>query len=245
MAPAAGCRRLDYPHRQTGRPPLGQEVQRLVVRLARENPRWGDQRIKGELLWLGVRISATAIRTTLRRHGSSRRRGGRVAPGRRSCASKPQASWPATSSPSTRSGGNGAMCCSSSNCTPACPPGRVTADPNGRWVAQQGRSLLLVFEERGPQRRSLLRDLTRSSLAPSTTWSATTAPRSWSRQRGHHGRTPTPSAGSERSAPSAWTGCSLVGAATSSRSFGFTSGTTTSTVRTERWDLKRQTRPPD
>ena len=27
-----------YPHRQTGRPPLDQEVQQLVVRLARENP---------------------------------------------------------------------------------------------------------------------------------------------------------------------------------------------------------------
>jgi putative transposase len=57
-----------YPHRHTGRPPLDQEVQ-LVVRLARENPRWGYQRIKGELLRLGVRISATAIRMTLRRHG--------------------------------------------------------------------------------------------------------------------------------------------------------------------------------
>ena len=58
-----------YPHRRTGRPPLDQEVQQLIVRLARENPRWGYQRIKGELQHLGVRVSATAIRTTLRRHG--------------------------------------------------------------------------------------------------------------------------------------------------------------------------------
>jgi putative transposase len=58
-----------YPHRGTGRPPLDQELQQLIVRLARENPRWGYQRIQGELLRLGLRVSATAIRTTLRRHG--------------------------------------------------------------------------------------------------------------------------------------------------------------------------------
>jgi hypothetical protein len=45
----------------------------LLALLARsdaaKNPRWGYQRIKGELQRLGVRVSATAIRTTLRRHG--------------------------------------------------------------------------------------------------------------------------------------------------------------------------------
>jgi hypothetical protein len=43
-------------------------MQQLIVRLARENPA-GYQRIKGELLRLHVRVSASAIRETLRRHG--------------------------------------------------------------------------------------------------------------------------------------------------------------------------------
>jgi putative transposase len=57
------------PHRGHGRPPLDDKVQQLIIRLANENPRWGYQRLKGELLRLGVRVCATAIRSTLRRHG--------------------------------------------------------------------------------------------------------------------------------------------------------------------------------
>jgi putative transposase len=58
-----------YPRRGQGRPALDHDVQQLIIRLAKENPRWGYQRIQGKLQQLGVRVSATAIRTTLCRHG--------------------------------------------------------------------------------------------------------------------------------------------------------------------------------
>jgi hypothetical protein len=69
LASAPGCRCLDLPAPRTRATTLDQELQQLIVRLARENPRWGHQRSQGELLRLGVRVSATAIRTTLQCHG--------------------------------------------------------------------------------------------------------------------------------------------------------------------------------
>ena len=148
-----------YPHRQTGRPPLDQEVQQLIVRLARENPRWGYQRIQGELLRLGVRVSATAIRTMLRRHG--------LDPAPRRTAT----TWRAF----LRQQAAGIVACDFFTVdtvwlrrlyvlffieldTRRVHLAGVTAHPDGAWVTQQARNLLLVLGERGRQLRFLLRD---------------------------------------------------------------------------------------
>src|SRR5205807_2942219 len=59
------------PRRRPGRSAIDPETRTLVLRLAGENPMWGYRRIQGELLGLGVRLSATSIATILRRAGLS------------------------------------------------------------------------------------------------------------------------------------------------------------------------------
>jgi len=108
-----------YPNRGPGRPQLDQDVQQRIVRLAKENPRWGYQRIQGELLHLGIRVSATAIRTTLHRHGLDPAPRQTGTTWRAFRASRPPGSSRATSSLSRRCGSSGCTCSSSSSWTPA------------------------------------------------------------------------------------------------------------------------------
>ncbi len=61
------ARHWTYDRCALGRPPLDAELQSLIVRLARENPRWGYRRIVGELRKLGLRVSATSVRSLLKR----------------------------------------------------------------------------------------------------------------------------------------------------------------------------------
>jgi hypothetical protein len=148
-----------YPQRHTGRPRLDEDVQLLIVRLARENPRWGYQRIQGELLHLGIRVSATAIRTTLRRHG--------LDPTPRRMAT----SWPAF----LRQQAAGIMACDFFTVDTVwlrrlyvlffieldsrrVHLTGVTANPDRRWVTQQARNLLLVLGERDRQVRFHIHD---------------------------------------------------------------------------------------
>jgi putative transposase len=134
-------------------------VQQLIVQLARENPRWGYQRIKGELIRLGGQVSATAIRATLRRH--------RLDPALRRAGT----TWRAF----LRQQAAGIVACDFFTvdtiwlrrlCVLFLHRARtwrvhlagVTAHPNGHWVTQQARNLLLVLGERGGSPQFLLRD---------------------------------------------------------------------------------------
>ena len=60
-------RKWQQPSGRGGRPPLAPEVREVVLRLAREKPRWGHRRICGELGKLGFRVSPTSVRRLLAR----------------------------------------------------------------------------------------------------------------------------------------------------------------------------------
>jgi len=153
------ARAWTYPHHGQGRPPLDHDVQQLIIRLAKENPRWGYQRIQGELQRLGVRVSATAIRTTLRQHGLD------PAPRRATTT------WRAF----LRQQAAEIVACDFFTIdtiwlrrlyvlffieldTRRVHLAGVTPNPNAAWVTQQARNLLLALEERGRRTRFLIRD---------------------------------------------------------------------------------------
>ncbi len=71
-------RKWTYGRARVGRPPIDPGLREAVLRMARENPRWGYVRIQGELRKLGIRIGATTIRRVLRTGGlgPAPRRGG-------------------------------------------------------------------------------------------------------------------------------------------------------------------------
>ncbi len=55
--------------RKTGRPPTQDAISNLVIRMARENERWGYTRIRDALMNLGHEISRDTVANILRDHG--------------------------------------------------------------------------------------------------------------------------------------------------------------------------------
>jgi len=103
--------------RKTGRPPIDPEVAALILRMARENPRWGCVRIAGEFRKLGIRVSVTTIRTLLRRPGSG---------------PAPRRSGPR---PCVRSVLTGRWCSGGGICCGSCGPTSGTITNSGRTAA--------------------------------------------------------------------------------------------------------------
>ncbi len=151
------ARKWTYRRRLPGRPPLDPALRELVLRLARENSRWGCVRIQGELCKLGIPVGATTIRSILRRSGfgpAPRRRG---------------TSWGAF----LRAQAQGIVACDFFTVETAwlrtlyvlffvehgsrrVHLAGVTANPDGAWMCQQARNL--AIEERLENVRCLLHD---------------------------------------------------------------------------------------
>ena len=55
--------------RKVGRPQVDDDIEQLIVRMARENPSWGYDRIAGALANLGHQVSDQTVGNVLRRHG--------------------------------------------------------------------------------------------------------------------------------------------------------------------------------
>src|SRR5664280_1632497 len=142
-----------------GRPPIDPQVRALILRLARENHRWGCVRIEGELRKLGLRVSATTIRTLLRtaRLGPAPRRTGPT--------------W----SEFLRAQAHAITACDFFTVETAwlrtlyvlvfIEPGSrrihlspATAHPDSAWVTQQARNLAMALDDRSPALRFLIRD---------------------------------------------------------------------------------------
>jgi hypothetical protein len=90
------ARRWTYSVR-SGRPSIGGEIRELVLRMARENHRWGYLRIAGELNGLGISVSATTVRKICARQALGLPASVSGSPGAPFCERRPRACLRSTS----------------------------------------------------------------------------------------------------------------------------------------------------
>jgi putative transposase len=147
------ARRWTYAHRKAGRPPLERSLRELILRLARENPHWGYKRIVGELKGLGIGVSATSVRKVL------------LDAGLRPAPERMRSSWRGF----LRAQAASVLACDFltvetaflqriyvlffiSLATRRIEYVACTSNPDGRWVAQQARNLVMQFGDEQPFR---------------------------------------------------------------------------------------------
>jgi hypothetical protein len=199
-------RKWRQPVGRSGRPPLSAEIRDLVLRLARENPRWGHRRICGELAKLGVQVSPTSIRRLIAGAGLE---------------PAPRGSGPSWRE-FLRSQAASIVACDFLTVETimlrrfhvlffiAHGSRRVwlagcTRNPTGEWVTQQARNLGLDFSE--SRMRFLIRDRDSKYSGSFDEVSAAKGSGLSRRRCAHRRRTRSPSGSFAPLAPSAWTGC--------------------------------------
>jgi len=153
------ARRWTYSHRRPGRPATPTDVRELVVRLARENPGWGYRRIQGELVGLGIKLAASTVWAILKNAG--------IAP----APKRLEPSW----TEFLRQQATSMLECDFLTvdtvflkrfyvlffielATRRVRLAGITANPDGRWVAQQARNLLMQLDDENARPRFLIRD---------------------------------------------------------------------------------------
>jgi putative transposase len=147
--------------RRRGRPPASAEITALIERLATENPSWGYQRIQGELLKPGHRVSASAIRRVLKAL--------QIPPAPERHTDTAWRQFLHTQAPTMPATGFSPVDCAVTPQRLHCLfvieigsryvhiPG-ITANPDGPWTVQQIRSLLMDPGDRAAGFRFLVRD---------------------------------------------------------------------------------------
>ena len=129
------------------------------MRLARENPSWGYRRVQGELVGLGVKLAASTVWTILKQAG--------IEPAPR----RLERSW----SEFLRQQAASVLECDFLTVdtlflkrfyvlffmelsTRRVHLAGITTNPDGRWVTQQARNLLMRLDDEDVRRRFLVRD---------------------------------------------------------------------------------------